>query len=498
VVEVEQAGVLGRDELKRRASAGVFIVATRGLAILLLGFVGNVVIAHLLDPHALGVVAIGLSLVLFSSLLADGGLGGALIRRAEPPEREELQALLALQLGVTAALTLVVAAIGAPFGEVGLVTALMVTSMPLVALQFPGRILLERSLSYRPLAVVEVSTVIAYYASAIGLVVAGLGVWGLAAATVLMRAVGAAMMFWVCPSSLLRPRYSWRRIRPLLGFGVRFQAVNATWLVRDQGLNVSIAAIGSVATLGLWTLAKRVMEIPALLFESFWRVSFPTMSQLLAAKETVAPLIERSIAMAATASGIVLTGLASAAPGLIPGVFGAKWGDASGAVTLSCLGVLIGGSISVGTVGYLYAVGDAAAVMRAGICQAAAWFVVALPLLPVLGVTAVGLGWLVSSVVEAVVFARATRNWTQVRLLRPLLPPVLVGLISTGAGWVIAHLGGADLRSGILAGLFSVVCYVTGLFVFRRKLFLETVSFAIRSVQSAASRPAAVNRQKLA
>src|SRR5262249_40011581 len=154
--------------------------------------------------------AIGLSVVLFTSLLADGGLGGALIRRAEPPQREELRALLALQLGVTTALTLVVAAIGASFGEIGLVTALMVSSMPLVALQFPGRILLERSLSYRPIAVVEVSTVVAYYAFAIGLVVAGLGVWGLAAATVLMRVVGAATMFWVCPGSLLRPRYSWR------------------------------------------------------------------------------------------------------------------------------------------------------------------------------------------------------------------------------------------------------------------------------------------------
>jgi Polysaccharide biosynthesis protein len=309
-----EEGALSRDELKRRASGGIFIVGTRGLAILLIGFGGNVVIARLLTPHDFGLVAIGMAFVVFASLLADGGLGAGLIRRAEPPDIEELQALTALQLAVSTGLALAIAAVAIPFGEAGWVTAVMVCSMPLAVLQFPGRILLERSLSYRPLALVEVSQVLTYYAWAIGFVVAGFGVWGLASATVAMRVAAALIMIRVSPVGLVRPRFHWSRIRPLIGFGVRFQATSATWLVRDQGLNAAIAAIASISTLGLWSLARRLLEVPFLLFDSLWRVSFPTMSQLMAAKSDVAPLIERAVGMAAVGGGVVLVGLAGSHP----------------------------------------------------------------------------------------------------------------------------------------------------------------------------------------
>jgi O-antigen/teichoic acid export membrane protein len=484
----EQQDALPRDELKRRASGGIFIVGSRGLAILLVSFGGTVVVARLLTPRDFGVVAIGASLVLFASVISDGGLGGGLIRRAEPPAREELQALTALQLALTVGLVVATAVIAAPFGTIGWVTALMVSSTPVVALQVPGKILLERSLSYRPLAFLEVSQVLTYHMWAIGLVVAGFGVWGLATATIARAAAGSLIMARVSPVGLVRPGFSWRRIRPLMAFGVRFQAASAMWLVRDQGMNASIAAVASVSTLGLWSLARRLMEIPFLLFDSVWRVSFPTMSRLVANKEDVAPLIERAVAMAAVGTGVVVTGLAGSAPGLIPGLFGEQWRGSSSVVPAACLGLGIGGSVSVATVGYLYAVGDASAVLRAGVLQTIAWFLVTLPLLPVLGVSAVGLGWFVSSVVDAVVLGRATVKSTRVRLVRPLVAPLAVGVFSACVGWVIADRGGASLVSGLAGGACSVLCFHAGLVVFRRQLLWETFRFAAGSMRAATSR----------
>jgi O-antigen/teichoic acid export membrane protein len=487
-----QPGPLPRDELRRRASAGVFIVATRGLAILLLGLAGYVVLAHLLTPRDFGVVAIGMSFVLFTGMLSDGGLGAALIRRAEPPTTEELQALSAFQLSVTVALALVAAAVAAPFGEIGWVIALMVSSMPLVALQFPGMILLERSLSYRPLAVVEVSQVLVYHAWAIGLVVAGFGVWGLASATVARAVAAALMMAHVSPAGLVRPRFAWGQIRSLIGFGVRFQAATATWLIGEQALNVSIAAIASVSTLGLWSLAKRVMEVPFLLFQSLWRVSFPAMSHLLGAKEDARPVIERVLAMAAVGSGLLLTALAASAPGLMPGLFGEDWRAASGVIPWACLALGIGGSVSVATQGYLYGVGDASAVLRAVALQTATWFAVTLPLLPVVGVSSVGLGWLASAVVGATMLGRATLKRARVRLIRPLLVPVVVGVISAGAGWLVADFSGRDLWSAFAGGAGAAACFLLGLLILRKELLYETFRFVIRSMRAAASRsPAA-------
>jgi O-antigen/teichoic acid export membrane protein len=488
--EDEQSALL-REDLKRRTSAGLFIVATRGLLVLLVGFGGNVVLARLLTPHDFGTVAIGMSFVLFAGMLSDGGLGAALIRRAEPPEPEELEALLALQLAVTIGLTFVIAAVGSQFGRIGWVTAIMVSSMPLVTLQFPGRITLERSLSYRPLAMVEVSQVLTYYAWSIAFVVAGAGVWGLATGTVVMRAAAALLMVRISPVGIPRPRFSWHRIRTLIGFGVRFQAANATWLARDQGLNAGIAVVASVSTLGLWSLARRLLEIPFLLLNSIWRVSFPAMSQLLAAKEDPAPLIERAVGIAAVGSGIILTGLAGSAPGLIPGLFGDQWREASNALPGACLGLGVGGSISVATQGYLYAVGDASAVLRAVIFQTITLFAVTFPLLPVMGLWAVGLGIFASSVVDAVVLRQATWERTRVRLVQPLLAPVTIGVISASIGWLIADRAGADLVSGVAGGACSILCFQAGLLVFRRDLLFETFRFIGRAMRAALARPAA-------
>ena len=286
-----EPGATTRAELSRRASGGVFIIATRGLLILFVGFGGTVILARLLTPHDFGVVAIGTAVVMVIALFSDGGLGGALIRRPEPPTTLELEALTGLQFIVTTFLALVIALAAIPLGQIGGVVALMAASMPLVALQFPGRILLERSLSYRPLALVEVGQVLTYYTWAIGFVLAGFGLWGLASATVAMRAVAAILMARVSPVGLVRPGFSWHVMRPLLGFGVRFQAVSATSLFRDLGLNAAIAAIASAATLGLWSLARRLMELPLLLFESLLRVAFPAMSQLVSAKEDMSGLL---------------------------------------------------------------------------------------------------------------------------------------------------------------------------------------------------------------
>lgn len=477
--------MLPRHELARRASGGIAIVFTRGVANALLSFGGGVVLARLLDPHAFGLVAIGMAVVMFGTLLGDGGVGAGLIRRAEPPTPEELQALTGFQFGVTLALSAAAALLAAPFGKAGWVTALIVSSTPLAMLQISGRILLERSLSYRPLAAVEVSQVVVYNVSAISLVVLGLGVWGMASATVVMRFVGVIVMALVSPAGLMRPRFSWRLIRPLLRFGIRFQGANATWLVSQQARNVSLAAIAGVSTLGLWSLASRVLQIPSLFFEAFSRVSFPTMSRLVAAKEDVAPLIERAVAMIAVGSGIILTGLAGSAPGLFPGLFGDQWREASLVMPGVCLGIGISASISVASQGYLYAVGDASAVLRYATRTAIATLAVTLPLVPVLGISAIGLGEIAAAVVGAYVLRRAMLQWAQVDVVRPLLAPVAAGVVSAGAGWLVADRGGGDLISGLVGGACSVFLFLVLLTAFRRTLVHETFRFTVGSVRAA-------------
>lgn len=484
----DQQDAIPRAELKRRAAAGVLIVSTRGMVILLVGFAGNLALARLLTPSDFGVVAIGMSFVVFAQLVSDGGLGAGLIRRPEPPSRSELGALTALQLGVTVTAVLLAVAVAAPLGNrVGWTVAVMVASMPLVALQFPGRILLERALLYRRLAVVEVTQVVGFYAWALVTVIAGFGVWGLATATVVRAAIGTGAVAVACPGSLMRPVWSIRLIRPLVGFGLRFQAVNATWLVGTEALSVSVAAISGVAALGLWSLVRRVMELPRQVLMALWRVSFPTMSRLVAAKEDVSHLVERAVGMAAVGLCFVLTGLVGAAPGLIPGLFGEQWQPATVIFPGVCFGLALSGPVSVATQGYLYAVEDAGAVLRSALLHTALWFAVTLPLLPVIGVASIGMGGVAAGVGEVTVLVRATARRLRARLLRPLLAPLGVGVVSASFGWYLGRRWGEHLLSGILSGGCAMGLFVVGLAVLRRQLLRDTLRFAALTVRSAAS-----------
>ena len=478
---------LSKHELKHRTSAGVFIVsacAARFSSCLRLAARSPSRACWTHKPSTM--IALGISVMAIVGLLSDGGLGAALIRRRLPPERDELRGLVAFQLGVSGVLAMLGAAIAAPIGGSAWVIAAMGASMPIVALNSRAGSHSSGRSPTRPLAVIEVSQQVTYYGVAIGLVVAGLGVWGVAIATWIRVIVAAVLMALVSPVGFVGPRFDWRRIRPLIGFGLQFQAVEATWVLRELLLNALIAVVAGVSTLGLWRLAERLMEVPSFILRAVWRVSFPAMSQLVASETVKASLIERVSGMAAISVGTVLVGLAASAPGLIPALFGEQWQEAATVIPWACLGLAIGGSVSVATQGYLYAVDDASAVLRSGILHVIAWLAVTLPLLNVVGVSAVGIGWLVSALVEMLVLVRATRKRIAVNLVPMVLVPVAIGCVAAAPGWLIA-VEGANLITGIAGGALAVCLFQLGLLVFRRALLRQTYAFGLGAMRAAVS-----------
>ena len=117
-------------ELRAQAATAVALVAGRNVLIKVIALLGNVVFARLLSPSNFGTVALGLNVLLFVQLLSDGGLGVGLIRRPEEPALADLRVLLGYQLLLTTALAVAIAAVAAPLGRVGLVTAVMMPALP--------------------------------------------------------------------------------------------------------------------------------------------------------------------------------------------------------------------------------------------------------------------------------------------------------------------------------------------------------------------------------
>jgi O-antigen/teichoic acid export membrane protein len=467
---------LTREAIKAKVVSGAGLIAARGVLLLTIAAIANAVLARELSPHAFGIVAFGMTVMAFAAVFSDGGLGAALIRSAVPADHALLREIFGLQLAVSTVLFGCICAVAVPFfGTPGAVTALMALALPLGALDTPAKIMLERRLEYRILARAEVLQAVVYYVWAVTTVSLGAGVWGLATAAVVRVLSIAVILYRATPDLFVWPAFSLGRVRPLLRFGVGFQANNVVNVLRDEGLNLGIAAIAGIAPLGIWTLARRLMELPTLLFQTLWRVSFPGTSQLLAAGGDPRRLIVRAARLTAVASAFVLGILAAAAPGLVGTVFGARWAEVGTLVAISCAPLVYAGPISVATAGYLYAVGDASAVLVATLVHTVAWLAVSFALLPFLGIVAVPIGWVVGSAADAVLLGAAARRRAGVWAFAAVAVPSTAGLAAGGVGLVVDVALGRTFAGGVVGGVVSAALCTSLLLLLRRSALKELV-----------------------
>ena len=432
--EVQLSGA----DIRGKAASGVLLLSLRTFAIRGLGLLGNLVLARLLSPRDFGVLAFGLTLILFGQFFADAGIAAGLIRRNQAPRPHELHAILGFQLIVSSLLMVVVALAAVPLGRSGQVAAVMSASVVVSAWRAPATLLLERRLDYKALAAVEVLEGAIFVSTSLAAVALGAGVWGVAGAHIVRAAAGSTLMIRKSPLRVLRPRLDMGVIRELFGYGLAVSARDFMALLRLQVINLVTAALAGLPVLGLYSLADRIMLVPWVVFGSILRVTFPAMARLVSAGEDTRSDLERGLRLLTVCAGSLLALIAATAPVLIPSFFGDRWTPAADALPLIALGLLLTGPIiSVGN-GFLYAVGDARKVLIATTTHTIVWLAVAVPLLPDLGVAAVGIGLLAGFVVEGELLDRAIRTRTGLSCRRATAAPTAV-IVSAGAlGFVLA------------------------------------------------------------
>ena len=476
---------MDRTEVRRRATAGALLIAVRTAITQIIALAGNIVLARLLVPDDFGAVAFGATLVTVATFFSDGGMGVALIRRRDDPKPDDLRALLGFQLATSSALAAVAVVVGTFFGLVGLVTGVMALSLPFVAARAPSTIVLERSLRYRPIVLAELVESVVYYAWSIPIVLAGFGVWGLASGAVVRSAVATVLLIRLSPAGWIGLRFDFSRLRALLGFGGRFQARGLVALVRDQGLNLGIAAVAGISALGLWSLAARVMQVPFVVFSALLRVSYPAMARLNRTGEDLGVAVDKLAAMTSLLAVAVLAPLSGVADQLIPAVFGDKWAAAADIIPWASAGLIFSGPISVACSGYLYATNDATTPLRATAANGAVWLAVALGLVGTLGVEAVGIGWLFASLTEALIFSRAVRSRTTARLWPACLLPACFAVPTALCGRAVEIALGGGLGGAVAGALAALAVYSALVLVFDRRQLALLVD-AIRDVRALA------------
>jgi hypothetical protein len=128
-------------------------------------------------------------------------------------------------------------------------------------------------------------------------------------------------------------------------------------------------------------------------------------------------------------------------------------------------------------------------VILATIVSTLVWFATAAALLPSLGAPAVGLGWLASAPLNAIILARRAASLTGMSLFANLLAPTSVAILAGAGAWLLAReldpklLGGA---AGVAAGELVLL---TGLAILARAPLRDALML-IRSGASSFARRA--------
>jgi teichuronic acid exporter len=444
-VPAPDTDILDAGSVHRRALRGVLALGGREYAMKLLSLGGGILLARLLDPAAFGLFAIAAFVISLFTLFSELGLGAAFIRKPDGVSPQELNALFTFQL-VFVSLLAAVIFLGAPLAAqiyhtpevIWLVRAVSIT-LVLTSLRSVPLILAERNLAYGPVALADVSGQVAYWLVAIGMALAGMGVWSLVAATVASGLVGTALLY---SRIAWRPRleFRWRPLRASLHFGVLYQAQSATHFAKD----VLVPSLGGWAygttAVGYLSWALQLAQVPLQLTQLVSRVSYPALARLQHDRPAYLRLVETTLRWTCRVSLPIFAVFAGLAPQIIEYVYGAKWLPALPALYLLYINMVLGIATGV-LMPALYSIGRVGPGLRISlIWMGLTWLIAAGLVVAGAGFAGIAAAYSIATVAIMVPLVVEIRKIGPVDLLGATWWPLLTAVIVGGLLYLMAPL----------------------------------------------------------
>ena len=121
--------------------------------------------------------------------------------------------------------------------------------------------------------------------------------------------------------------------------------------------------------------------------------------------------------------------------------------------------------------------------------------VVLIPLLPTLGILAVGFAYVMNAVVESILLVRAARRTTTFRIGARLAVPVSLATASGACGWLVAYWIGPNLAGALASSAVTVAVFVGSLAVVHRGALADAWTLVRRGVRGVVATSADVPAQ---
>lgn len=272
--------------LKRIALGAATLSAAR-LFQLASSFVAIPFLARILTPTDFGLAALAMSLVMFFTLIGDAGLGRSLVR-VDAEDHEAWSSAFWVIVLLTCVLGLLILALAWPaasfFDEPRLAPIMMTLALSPVLMglaDIPAASLLQRE-KFQWLAGAEFAAAMGGIVVALIVAFNGGGAWALVWQHLTQRVIKGIVIFW---ASKLRPRLvlNFKRITEHTRFMIDTTAWSATLFVSRQADTLIVGKFLGAATLGLYNIAVRVMQLPvSIIGGSLFSVIYP---RLVAVRE---------------------------------------------------------------------------------------------------------------------------------------------------------------------------------------------------------------------
>lgn len=482
------------------ARKGIQVLIVRQVFLQVFTFAGGIVLARTLDPVDFGLFGITLFLVNLMALLGDFGLAPALIqRKQEITERD-------LYVGFTTQQLLVTAIVGIMWLSAPAMAALYPTVEQNEALVWLVRALafnlyltswrsisvlqLERKLSYRRLAAVEVVESLSYQTVAVVLALWGYGVWSLIVAVLVRGGLGTLLAYRIAPWRI-RFAFDAQVAWGIMRYGLPFQVHRAVGKIQGWVTPTIVAWLIGPEAVGFLMWASSNGRKPISIVQNVARVSLPHFSRLQDRPAEVERILGRYITGFLLLCGAWLAVLATAGTDLVTWIYTEKWLPAVTALILYAV-VLNINAISWITKTALSGIGKVTFTMRVAVGTTLFGVALSIYLVTQIGFIGVPIAEAISKALMIPWLLFGLRRGALGRIVRTTAWVFIPLLGAMATGWFLAQWTGAISLRAVLTtlgalGVFSGLVWLTWPEAFRRPLMRQWHALRQRGKRGAAA-----------
>jgi O-antigen/teichoic acid export membrane protein len=321
-------------DIKVRTARGGAIIAATQIIKQVLSIGSAIILARLLGPEQMGLIAMVTVLTGFIESFNDLGLSAATVQRAEITQHQ-VSTLFWINVALSALLA-VITAVLAPVNawfyaepRLTLVTLVLASDFIFTGLTVQHRALLRRQMMFSALALIDIFSTIVSIAVGVAAALSGFGYWSL----VLMK-LGGIPVEIIGAWSLCRwrpgPPVRNSGVRSMIAFGGNLTGFRLVTYVARNLDNVLIGRFFGAAQLGLYTRAYGLLLLPLRrINEPFAGVAWPALSRLTDAPDRYRQAYIRMVTSLCMLSIPLVAWMMSAADWFILVLLGPEWIAAS-------------------------------------------------------------------------------------------------------------------------------------------------------------------------